>query len=149
MNSDGQRKYDDMVYLPHHVSARHPQMPLLDRAAQFSPFAALTGHDDAIREAARLTDSFIELDEEQKELLDKRLQMLLVKMAEDPCLEPEIRATYFRPDERKEGGAYVSVNGNVKKMDGYGRQILFTDGTALPMENLVSIEGELFENMDG
>lgn len=149
MNSDGQRKYDDMVYLPHHVSARHPQMPLLDRAAQFSPFAALTGHDDAIREAARLTDSFIELDEDQKEQLDKRLQMLLVKMAEDPCQEPEIRATYFRLDARKDGGAYVSVSGNVKKVDGYGRQILFTDGTALPMENLVSIEGEMFKNMDG
>lgn len=148
MKEDGSRKYDDMIYLPHHVSARHSQMPLSDRAAQFSPFAALTGHDEAIRETARLTESFAELDEEQKEQLDKRLQLLLAKMEEEPCSEPEIKATYFEPDARKNGGAYVSVCGKVKKMDKYSHQILFTDGTVLSMDKLFSMEGEMFECMN-
>lgn len=148
MKSDEQCKYDDMIYLPHHVSARHPQMPLLDRAAQFSPFAALTGHDEAIRETARLTDCFAELDEEQKERLDKRLQMLLSKTEEKPCPEPEIKAIYFEPDARKNGGEYVSFCGKVKKVDKYNHQLLFTDGTILPVENLFSLEGRLFEGMN-
>lgn len=149
MKSEGQSCYDDIIDLPHPVSKRHPQMPLSDRAAQFAPFAALTGHDEAIRETARLTDSSVELDEEQKEKLDQRLQMLLTEIGEDPLREHEIKATYFQPDEKKDGGAYVSVSGCVKKMDVYRRQILFTDGTALPMDNIISIEGELFKDMDG
>lgn len=149
MKSEGQGGYDDIIDLPHPVSKRHPQMPLSDRAAQFAPFAALTGHDEAIKETARLTDSFVELSEEQREKLDKRLQMLLAEIEEEPLREHEIQVTYFQPDARKDGGAYVSVSGNVKKVDGYRRQILFTDGTALPMDNLISIEGELFKDMDG
>lgn len=148
MKSEGQGSYDDIIDLPHPVSKRHPQMPLSDRAAQFAPFAALTGHDEAIRETARLTDSFVELDEEQREKLDQRLQMLLAEMGANPLREPEIKATYFQPDEKKDGGAYVSVSGSVKKVDRYRRQIWFTDGTALTMENLISIEGELFKDMD-
>lgn len=148
MKSEGQGSYDDIIDLPHPVSKRHPQMPLSDRAAQFAPFAALTGHDEAIRETARLTDSFVELSEEQREKLDQRLQMLLAEMRADPLRAPEINATYFQPDEKKDGGAYVSVSGSVKKVDGYRRQIWFTDGTTLPMEHLISIEGELFTDMD-
>lgn len=148
MKSEGQGSYDDIIDLPHLVSKRHPQMPLSDRAAQFAPFAALTGHDEAIRETARLTDSFVELDEEQREKLDQRMQMLLAEMRADPLQIPEIKVTYFQPDEKKDGGAYVSVSGRVKKVDGYRRQIWFTDGTTLPMENLISIEGELFKDMD-
>lgn len=147
MKNDGQRKYDDMIYLPHHVSVRHPQMPILDRAAQFSPFAALTGHDEAIRETARLTESFAELDEEQKEQLDKRLQILLAKIEAEPCSEPEIRAIYFEPDVRKNGGAYVTICKKVKKVDKYNHQILFTDGTILPAGTIFSLEGELFEGL--
>lgn len=148
MKQEGAGKYEDMLHLPHHVSARHPQMPLSDRAAQFSPFAALTGHDTAIRETARLTDSFVELDEEQKERLDERLQLLLSKMAEAPSLEPSIKATYFQPDEKKDGGAYISVCGKVKKFDRAYQQLLFTDGTSLPIQNLFSLEGELFKDLD-
>ena len=149
MRSEGQSCYDDIIDLPHPVSRRHPQMPLSDRAAQFAPFAALTGHDEAIKETARLTDSFVELSEEQREKLDKRLQVLLAEMEEDPLREHEIQGTYFQPDARKDGGAYVSVSGKVKKVDVYRRQIFFADGTALPMDNLISIEGELFKDMDG
>lgn len=103
--------YDDIIHLPHPVSPRHPQMPLADRAAQFSPFAALTGHDAAIRETARLTDSPVELEESGKEQLDR--QLLLVQ--ENLAQKPEIEVTYFQPDEKKSGGVYVTVCGRVKK----------------------------------
>ena len=148
MKSGEQSKYEDMLKLPHHVSAKHPHMPLPDRAAQFSPFAALTGYDTAIQETARQTDSCVELDEEQKQRLDERLRLLLSKMAEDPYREPLIRATYFQPDARKSGGEYISVCERVKKIDRDYRHILFIDGTTLPIENLFSLEGDLFKGLD-
>ena len=131
-----ENKYDDILYLPHPVSARHPQMPLADRAAQFSPFAALTGHEAAIRETARLTKERVELDESRKEILDERLQMIRENLSE----KPEVTFTYFQPDERKSGGAYLTVTGRVKKMDGYERRILLEDGTIVPLEELIDIE---------
>ena len=139
-----QHKYDDMIDLPHHVSTRHPQMSLLNRAAQFSPFAALTGHEDAVKETARLTDSFIEREEEQTELLNRRMQLLLSHMAGRGHRTPEIEVVYFRPDPVKSGGAYITYSGKVKKIDGYRREILFADGTVIPMEHIFSMEGALF-----
>ena len=130
-------KYDDIIRLPHHVSTRHPQMSIHDRAAQFSPFAALTGHDAAIRETERLTEKWVELDEDSKEQLDERLQMIREHLAE----RPEITFTFFQPDERKQGGAYRTITGKVKKIDEYEHRILLEDGTALMVEHLVSIEG--------
>ena len=130
-------KYDDIIRLPHHVSTRHPQMSIHDRAAQFSPFAALTGHDAAIRETERLTEEWVELDEDSKEQLDERLQMIREHLAE----RPEITFTFFQPDERKQGGAYRTITGKVKKIDEYENRILLEDGTALMVEHLVSIEG--------
>ena len=100
---NGTHDYDDIINLPHHVSTRHPQMSMYDRAAQFSPFAALTGYDDAIQETGRLTEQKIELDEETLEKLDERFQILQEHLGE----QPEVRFTYFKPDERKEGGAYL------------------------------------------
>lgn len=145
MNQEKEKgKYDDILYLPHPVSRRHPQMSLLDRAAQFAPFAALTGHDEAVKETARLTDSYIELDEGQRERLDQRLSMLLKTMGENPGQEPVITVTYFKPDEKKAGGAYVPVCGRVKKVDEYRREIVLKDGTALPMGNIIAMEGEVF-----
>lgn len=140
MSLINEHKYDDIISLSHHVSARHPQMPLSDRAAQFSPFAALTGHDAAIRETARLTDVFVELDEGRKKELDEQLQIIKEYQGQNP----EIQVTYFRPDLKKDGGAYITVCGRVKKIDEYNRRILFMDGTALSVETLFSIEGELF-----
>lgn len=137
-------KYDDIIDLPHHVSIRHPRMQLLDRAAQFSPFAALTGHEEAIKETARLTEEWVELDESSKELLDKRLQILREHLEE----RPEITVTYFKPDERKNGGVYLTIRGRVKKIREYEHQILMEDGTVLLMENLFSMEGELFREID-
>ncbi len=144
MNKQSNNKYDDIINLPHHVSKRHPQMPLLNRAAQFSPFAALTGHEDAIRETARLTESFTELDEDQKKMLDAQLQMIRENLER----EPECEITYFRPDEKKNGGSYVTACGRIKKIDEFAHRILFTDGKALPMQHLFAIRGELFQNME-
>ena len=130
-------KYDDIIRLPHHVSTRHPQMSIHDRAAQFSAFAGLTGHDAAIRETERLTEEWVELDEDSKEQLDERLQMIREHLAE----RPEITFTFVHPDERKQGGAYRTITGKVKKIDEYEHRILLEDGTALMVEHLVSIEG--------
>ncbi len=137
-------KYDDIINLPHHVSKRHPQMSLQNRAAQFSPFAALTGHEAAIQETARLTDSFIELSEDRKERLDEQLQMIVENLAQ----KPECEITYFQPDERKTGGSYTTICGRIKKIDRFEQKIMFTDGTALPINHLFAIRGELFRNME-
>ena len=139
-------KYDDIIHLPHHVSASHPQMSLLDRAAQFSPFAALTGHDAAIKETQRLTDEWIESAEDRKELLDEKLQMIRESLSggKGEHSLPKIIFTYFKPDEKKSGGTYLSIQGKVKKIDEYSHQVILEDGTALIIEYIVGIEGELF-----
>lgn len=136
--------YDDIINLPHHVSATHPQMPLADRAAQFSPFAALTGHDAAIKETARLTDERVELDENSKAVIDERLQILRKHCKE----QPQVSVTYFKPDERKQGGTYVTAAGKVRKMDSYGRSLLFENDITVRMDDIIAIEGELFSGME-
>lgn len=143
-------KYDDIINLPHHVSASHPQMSLLDRAAQFSPFAALTGHDAAIRETQRLTEEWVDLDEDEKKLLDEKLQMIResLSVGKDEHSLPEIIFTYFKPDEKKSGGAYLSAQGKVRKIDEYSHQVILEDGTALAIEYIVGIEGELFRGYE-
>lgn len=143
MSDKDKHRYDDIINLPHHISVKHPQMSAINRAAQFSPFAALTGHEDAILETARLTEEFVELDDSQKEQLDERLQLIQKMLPQ----KPEVAITYFRPDEKKSGGSYVTVYGSVKNLDAYNHRIILTDGTILPLENLYSIEGELFERI--
>ncbi|MBR2409136.1 MAG: hypothetical protein IKB07_09335 [Lachnospiraceae bacterium] len=135
---EDEHRYDDIIELPHHVSRKHPQMPLLDRAAQFAPFAALTGHEAAIKETARLTEDEIELDENSKELLDLRLQYLQEHMSE----QPEVTVTYFKPDEKKSGGAYETETGRVKKVDGYAGELVFTDGRRIALGTVIALEGE-------
>ena len=135
---NGTHDYDDIINLPHHVSTRHPQMSMYDRAAQFSPFAALTGHDAAIKETERLTEDWVELDEDSKELLDEKLQMIREHLDE----KPEVTFTYFEPDERKQGGAYRTITGKVIKIDEYEHRILLEDGTVLIMEHMFSIDAE-------
>ena len=136
MRENDEHRYDDIIDLPHHVSRKHPQMPLMDRAAQFAPFAALTGHEAAIKETARLTEEEIELDENSKELLDFRLQQLQEHISE--C--PEVTVTYFCPDEKKAGGAYETVTGKVKKVDAYAGELVFTDGRRVELKSIVELE---------
>ena len=137
-------KYDKIMGLPHHVSKTRPQMPMSDRAAQFVPFAALTGYDSAIKETGRLTDERIELDEGALTALNMRYQLLMDILDE----EPEVEITYFKPDERKDGGAYVTATGAVKKIDDFDRLITMQDGMKIPMDDVLSIEGELFSTLE-
>ena len=137
-------KYDEIMGLPHHVSKTRPQMPMSDRAAQFAPFAALTGYDSAIKETGRLTDERIELDEDAQTALNVKYQFLMDALDE----EPEIKITYFKPDERKTGGEYVSAIGAVKKVDDFERMITMQDGTRIPMDDVLSIDGELFSSLE-
>ena len=138
--NENTHKYDDIINLPRPVSKKHPRMSALNRAAQFSPFAALTGHGDAIRETERLTDSFAELPEDQKAQLDEKLQML----QENLSFRPMVEITFFQPDARKSGGSYVTVRGRIKKLDEHNRRILLTDETAVALDQICEIEGELF-----
>lgn len=132
--------YDDIINLPHHVSATRPQMPMIDRAAQFSPFAALTGYDAAIKETGRLTDEKIEIDEDTKASLDMK-QVYLMEIIDE---QPEISVTYFLPDTKKSGGAYVTVTGNLKRFDEYERLLILTNGKKIPMDDIANIESDLF-----
>lgn len=129
-------KYDDIIDLPHPVSAKHPRMSLLERAAQFSPFAALSGYEDAIDETARQTQTFMELDEDEKERLDETLQQIRQQLDKHPA----VKLTYFEPDERKEGGAYQTMEGNVRKLDEYEKTLVFEDGSRVLLKRLVELE---------
>lgn len=133
--------YDDIIDLPHHVSETHPPMSRVDRAAQFSPFAALTGYDAAVRETARVTERRIELDEGVKAELNARLNCILEHLSE----HPQVSITYFVPDEKKSGGAYRTVTGAVRKLDSFAKTLTLVDGTVVSMEEMVHVEGNLFE----
>lgn len=132
--------YEDIINLPHHISKARPQMSMQDRAAQFSPFAALTGYDAAIKETGRLTDVRLELGEEGKTALDRRQQYLFETIGD----LPEITVTYFVPDEKKTGGAYVTVTGNLKRIEEYRRELILTNGKKIPMDEIVDIQSDLF-----
>lgn len=136
--------YDDIVNLPHHVSKSRPPMSRINRAAQFSPFAALTGYDGAIKETARLTDKRIELVEAVKSVLDEKLRIIQEQLSS----QPEIEITYFQPDAKKAGGAYVSTIGIVKKIDNYKRTILMQDETRIDIDEIISITGEAVQSID-
>jgi len=129
--------YDDIIDLPHPTSARHPRMSMAERAAQFSPFQALVGYGAAIQETARLTDQRVELTEEEQVLLDEKLR-LLSDTGETATF------TYFLPDEKKCGGAYVTAMGSIKKIDPLEGRVLLTDGTAIPIGDILEIESRLF-----
>ena len=133
-------KYDDILRLPHHVSASRKPMSMTARAAQFAPFAALSGYDAEVQEAGRLTDQPIELDEYEKETLNARLQLLAQHLQE----KWTVSTVYFQPDERKEGGAYVTRTGTVKKILLSERRLLLTDGTVIPLDGLIALDGEPF-----
>lgn len=142
--SDAVNRYADIMDLPHHVSVTRTRMSVHDRAAQFSPFAALTGYEAVIKESGRLTDKRMELDEDNKATLNERIQLLMEHLGE----KPEVTITYFQPDERKAGGAYVQTTGQVKKVDEYESAVIMVDGLNIPIEQIYEIECELFENAE-
>ena len=128
-------EYDDIIDLPRPKS-KHEPMPMSDRAAQFSPFAALTGYGDAIDETARLTDARIELSEEERAELDYKQQYLATLDA------PTVTVTYFISDERKSGGAYVTHTGVLKRVDEVERMVVFKDGLRVPLDEVMDIKCE-------
>ena len=136
--------YNDIINLSHHVSSTRPQMAQHVRAAQFSPFAALTGYDAEISETARLTNKRLKLSEDKKADLNERMQILLENVQDRPL----VTITYFISDERKTGGSYKSVSGSVRRVDEYELLIIFTDGTTIPMGDIYNIEGEIFSVID-
>ena len=125
--------YDDIIHLPHPTSVRHPRMSMIDRAAQFSPFQALTGYGDAIQETARLTGEKVELTEEEKAVLDEKLRFLT-------DTGNEAAFTYFQPDGKKSGGSYVTALGAIKKLDPLEGRLVLADGTAIPINDILEIE---------
>lgn len=136
--------FDDIIDMPHHISKRHPQMSMHDRAAQFSPFAALVGYESAVRETARLTDQKNELGEYEAELLNKRLGII----SELSDIHPMINITYFRPDELKSGGAYVTERGSVKCINEYDHTVVLVDGRKISINDIACIESEIFDMSD-
>lgn len=132
-------KYADMLELPHHVSATRPGMSMHDRAAQFAPFAALTGHDAAIREMARLTDMQAELDENHIGLLNQKIRMLM----EQKDAAPEVVITYFAKDARKTGGKYVEKSGRFKDFDSFRYSVVLEDLTEIPVKQIYDISSKL------
>ncbi|MCC8049322.1 MAG: YolD-like family protein [Clostridiales bacterium] len=137
-------EYQDIINLPHHVSQKRPHMSMTDRAAQFSPFAALTGYDAAVKETARLTDQRMELNEEEQQKISERINLLKSHLDESRVVE----ITYFVPDERKSGGEYNTVTGVVKKLDEFHRTLIMTDGTRIPVQEIVELNGALFRSID-
>ncbi len=136
-------KYKEIINLPHHVSRIRPHMSMIDRAAQFSPFAALTGHDEALDETARLTDSFAEPDEDEKQLLDEKLRMVAELIEEKPV----ITVTYFIPDDKKDGGRYVNATDYIKKIDALNREIITGGNVHIPVDFVAGISGEIFDGI--
>lgn len=132
--------YDDIIHLPHHVSKRHPQMRLYSRAAQFAPFAALTSYGEVVAETARHTSPKVEMMEDDRELLDRKLSILFSNLAE----RPTVSITYFQPDAHKEGGSYLTVTGVVKAIRDGERMILMDNGKRIGVDSIIGLEGEVF-----
>jgi hypothetical protein len=136
--------YDDIINLPHPDPKNHPRMSIEKRAAQFAPFAALTGHSDAIQEAGRLTDDFVNIGSDVQKELDIKMNFLMSHVDE----QPEISITYFLPDRMKAGGEYKEMSGKIKKIDELGSVIILNDGTKIPVNNIIDIQSVVFNDLN-
>ena len=132
-----------IINLPHPTSAKHPRMPLSDRAAQFAPFAALSGHSAALVETARLTDQRMELDEDARAALDSKQQLLLERIKE----RPEITVTWFQPDAKKDGGRYIVSTGRLKRIHEADQVLILVDGLRIPIGDIVELESECIRGL--
>ena len=135
MNNDDRNPYADIIDLPHHVSPTRKRIPIKDRAAQFAPFAALTGYDSAIAETARYTEDSVELDENRKAEIDQVLQWI----EEELETRPEVTITWFVPDDRKEGGEFRTERKQIRKLDPIKRTILTMDGTEISIDSITDM----------
>ena len=135
--------YEDIVDLPPHISKKHPQPSMMDRAARFAPFAAITGYEEMVLEEARVTEERVDLDEGALSLLNEKLNMIQEFLDE----EPEVTITYFEPDKKKSGGAYVNITGIVKRIDEYEHFVIMTDGKKIRIEDIFAIGSDLFYSL--
>ena len=135
--------YEDIVNLPPHISKRHPQPSMIDRAARFAPFAAITGYEEMVLEEARVTEERIDLDEGALALLNEKLNMIQEFLDE----EPEVTITYFEPDKKKSGGAYISITGIVKRIDEYEHLVIMKDGARIFIDSIYDLQSELFYSL--
>ena len=135
--------YEDIVNFPPNISKKHPQPTMMDRAARFAPFAAITGYEEMVLEEARITEEHIDLDEGALSLPNEKLNMIQEFLDE----EPEVTITYFEPDKRKSGGAYVSITGVVKRIDEYEHLVIMTDGKKILIDDIFGLESELFYSL--
>ena len=136
-------KYDDILYLPHHVSPTRQRMTMAERAAQFSPVAALVGYGEAIRETGRAVGQQMELSEEEKAVLDQKQQIILAALEQG--VEPEVTVSYFQPDRKKDGGEYVSYTGSIKKYKEIENTLVFGGGKEIPLSGIVDLTGTVFQ----
>lgn len=141
---NNENKYYDIINRPHHVSDRHPPLSKASYAAQFSPFAALAGYDGIVAETARLTEERVELGETDMAILSSKLQILNDRFKE----QPEVTVTYFKPDDKKAGGAYLQKTAHIKRIDDVERLLHFTDGSNLPIDDITDLQGEIFRVME-
>lgn len=128
--------YDDIINLPHHTSKKHPRMDRAMRACQFAPFSALTGHEEMVKETARLTDSVVELDEYEILKINEKLTEIMGKISQ----KPEICVTYFKPDDKKSGGEYVTLKERVKKVDQYGNVLVMSNDERIDIKSILDVE---------
>ena len=136
--------YDDIINTPRWNPKKHPRMPMESRNAQFAPFAALTGYEDAVKETARLTERRIEIDDGLKQVLNNKLQYVL----ENSNINPIVEITYFLPDDRKKGGRYIEKIGQIKKVDNIEGFIIFKDKEKIRIDDVINITGEIFKAED-
>ena len=142
--TNAEKEYADIINMPHHTSPNRPRMSYIDRGAQFSPFAALTGYEAAVEETGRLTDTKHQLSEDVKSFLNEKMQIIVNNLYSEPI----VSITHFVPDKKKSGGAYVTTTGVVKEISECERTIIFTDRSSIPIDQIREIDGELFRNMD-
>ena len=141
MKLEYSHNYDDIINMEHHKSKKHPPMSLYARSAQFAPFAALTGYEEAVTETAREVGERIDIDDELRNILDSKIQML----SEQIKKKHEIIFTYFVPDLTKDGGKYINVTGIIKKIDTIKQLIILEDKTEIPINEIIDISGEIFK----
>lgn len=139
-----QNNYEDIINLPHHISSKHPQMSIEARSAQFTPFSALSGYDDAVKETERRTESRLEIDEESKNRLNNKLNIILNNIKHNP----KITFTYFVYDQKKSGGKYITTTGKVKKVNIIEQYITLMDKTQIPINEIINMKGDIFSNIE-
>lgn len=136
--------YEDIIDMPHHTSSKHPRMTIEARSAQFAPFSALTGYNEAVKETARVTEEKIEIDDGLKIVINNKLQIINNNIKDNP----KVSITYFIKDKNKEGGKYITIRGTIKKLDSIKELVILEDKTIIPIKDIINITSSLFSSLE-